>query len=790
MRLVANQIVLASQRRENPVDGSRGKFHDVARLVHRLPARKKAIASMNMVAIRSTWLTALASRFSATGSLTKFFVLILALNGWRFLRGPAVHIQLHDVFDSEWPRYVEQARELIAHGPQAWVPLVAGGLPANASHFSQLHPLILIHVFLPPWLAFDFVMMLNGLVAGYGLFRLLSCNFGVDQNKAFLLGGIYSVFAQLNILPEVPFEYAFPLIVSLLHAPGRRVWLAASGVAALGAMSYPILNGAPFILGHFLLLIVMWTRGPVRIRRELAIASVFWIGYCIAFVPNLLALLDYLPYSIRDYASAKFTGLSGIFAEYTKTVASVAADQLLSFAIPGALVGTLCAARFDRTLTVAALLVAGVTLLCGFFDSPLYTLLHGTFFQKMDLYHVIRVLPQLYVILLGLALERTVLDRRRVTRYVAGATIGILFAAFSVPYEPTRHLAAVLMMTAVIGLVSWESSGLSAPTLRRREQVTVSLSIAILIFGVVYVEKFNRQKYNSFYDDKGAFAALRTEAQRDPFRVVVAGISASAPQMAGVETIDGHAAIFDRSFRDLLSLAATDRDPQHRRAFWTNWHDLDLTALIGYPFTAAALRLPVLAAMNVRYILSSKPIPGLEVLPMRQVAGSHLDKVYVQSVPDSMPRGYFAPNAKLAADKKDAWNILAALPDQQWSKAAVLTTADATPMELPKPQKGCGNAELGTYKPDRLIFRMTAEADCVFVIANNDNHNWRARIDGIGTKIFTANLAFQAVVVPRGAKELVLSFQPPLFPWILALLPLGTVIMFLSPYLKPRKYLA
>ncbi len=731
---------------------------------------------MSITELRLPWLERLYARLIQASDFTKFWLLILALNGWRFFLGETVRIRLHDTFDSEWPRYVEQARTLLEYGPQSWFPTVAAGIPAHAAHFSVLHPLVLIHTVLPPWLAFDFVMALNGFVAGYGLFRLLKVNLGVDRDKAFLLGCVYCVFAQLNILVELPFEYAFPLIISLLYAPGRRVWLSALAVALLGATSYPVLNGAPFLVWHFVLFMLMWTRGTVTFWRGVIIGAIFWIGYCLTFVPNLVALLDYLPYSIRDYTPPQFASLGAMLSYYPKAVASVAADQMLVFAIPAALIGALCAARFDRILTIAALLVGGATLLCGFLNSDLYALLQGTFFRKMDLYHVVRTLPQLYWILLGVALDRTMLNGPRALRYALGAVAAIVFAALVVPYDPVPYIAPALMMAAAAALACAKHWDVSLPKLRPAETLATILAIAVVVSGVYFVEKDNRRRYSSIYGDDSVYGVWRQENKREPFRILVAGYSSSSPQMAGVETIDGHAAIFDRSFRNLLSFAATKRSPD--ASFWTNWHDLNLTDLIGYPFDSTAIRLPVLAAMNVRYILAEKPIAGLPVAPITQGPNSRADKFTIHAVPDSLPRGHFVSVAKLAKDKDDAATMLGALPERDWLTTVVVTSENGAPLQLPAPQQSCGTAAVQTYEPDRLIFRLTAAADCVFVVANNYNHNWRARIDGADTAIHRANLAFQAVVVPRGARELALRFQPPLFPWILALVPAGAFVMF------------
>ena len=94
-----------------------------APLIDRLTAERPA----------STWLAPL---FFATFSAV--------LNLDKLVLGAGARIRFHDTFEADFPRIVNLARDLQSHGLVDWYPYALGGMPANAFHITQLHPLVRI----------------------------------------------------------------------------------------------------------------------------------------------------------------------------------------------------------------------------------------------------------------------------------------------------------------------------------------------------------------------------------------------------------------------------------------------------------------------------------------------------------------------------------------------------------------------------------------------------------------------------------------------------------------------
>ncbi len=65
------------------------------------------------------------------------------------------------------------------------------------------------------------------------------------------------------------------------------------------------------------------------------------------------------------------------------------------------------------------------------------------------------------------------------------------------------------------------------------------------------------------------------------------------------------------------------------------------------------------------------------------------------------------------------------------------------------------------YKAERIAFSADAAAPAIITIAQSNFHGWRATIDGVEKPIHVANHAFQAIALPAGHHEVVLTYHEP-----------------------------
>jgi hypothetical protein len=453
----------------------------------------------------------------------------------------------------------------------------------------------------------------------------------------------------------------------------------------------------------------------------------------------------------------------------------------------GALAGSLAAAKWDKSLfAAAASLVAGVAAV-ALVTEPV-NVVRGTFLAKMDLYQAFRGLPALYLLAIGLALDRAALVGRKFWLYLAGA--GAAVAAMLL--APTLFAPTPLSVLAVV-VIAW----LFAPEGRRWvrspdrafllwDGVPLALVVAT---GTLALSQTLGHRYADIYGKYAPPAELATEGKKDPFRVLAFHVPHAPIQFAGVETVEGRGPLFFRNFRWLVSETPARSPSDERRAlFWKYNYEPRLDVLMGKISSAAELRLGMLAAMNVRYILSGIPIAGLEPVEFASERGrTSYRPILTYRVPDARPRGYFAEKALVIESEAAAMEALIRLPESEWPRAAVFSRDRGAPEPVPAGEGECGSAQTTFYSSDAVVFAAEAKRNCVFVVASNFHHRWQATIDGKATPIYPANAAFMAVMVARGTHEIRFAFRPPGHPALLGLVPLGWIVLFAAFAARPAR---
>ncbi len=71
-----------------------------------------------------------------------------------------------------------------------------------------------------------------------------------------------------------------------------------------------------------------------------------------------------------------------------------------------------------------------------------------------------------------------------------------------------------------------------------------------------------------------------------------------------------------------------------------------------------------------------------------------------------------------------------------------------------------GSAMLTNYSPSEISIKTSAESNSLLFLSDSYYPGWKAYIDGEETKIFKANYAFRAIVVPKGTHTVEFLYQP------------------------------
>jgi hypothetical protein len=74
-----------------------------------------------------------------------------------------------------------------------------------------------------------------------------------------------------------------------------------------------------------------------------------------------------------------------------------------------------------------------------------------------------------------------------------------------------------------------------------------------------------------------------------------------------------------------------------------------------------------------------------------------------------------------------------------------------------------GGADIKSYKPNEVIIESSSSGRAILVLTDPYYPGWKAFVNGIPTKIYRANYAFRAVVIPEGKHEVRFTYNPDSF---------------------------
>lgn len=766
----------------------------------------------------------LGPKASPRKALAIFITLAAGFHINKFIFGPDAMIRFQDTFDSEFPRLVNLARYLFEYGFVEWYPNIAGGVPVNAFHFTLLHPLVLLSGWLPPWLIHIAMVVGYSVLAGYGFYRFMTEFFRVEHGIAVLGGILFLLIVHFHFagIAFNAFIFTFPMLFFLLHGQihgenrRRTLLLRVLLLVILSLLSYPILGLVRFTLLHGAVLLVYFLWRRQFDLRMVVTAALFWAGYALVFLPNYLSLMDFMPFVQRNYQGNVFESFGAavmyLASDFPSILVSqiLICDQMQSFPLLVACVTLLGASRLVKLSFINFVFFC---LLTAFFFSDLRTLFAGTFLQTIDLIYLRWVLPFsaafFITVSLGELQRQTDASREHFLWLMLSALAALLVmlvALVGLSLIPSRWVwVSAFSKAALITFFTFFALKVVKPECWRFTSrggaglANASLALFFLVAMIVTGKPFRYEPYSytEIFAERPALAALAEEHRAEPFRVAVVGVHPAQAQMVGLETFGGGSPVFNRYYKDYAGLVLAPQlvDEKARDIFENYWYHILMSewhvrptynAFMPTDVTSRDWNLALLAVMNVRYIISTDPIPGLEAVepaPKKPMEVGEGSPVYVYPLSGFLPRGYLVPEAEFLPTRNEVLARMASAGlSELRSKVFFAEEQTLLPPRFATPGRACGESSLSVYEPDRLVFDIEAAAPCYLVVSNNFDPKWTASLDGRPARLYRANHAFQAVVIPgAGAHRLELRFRDRRFPLILAAIAAGVILIALSP---------
>lgn len=243
---------------------------------------------------------------------------------------------------------------------------------------------------------------------------------------------------------------------------------------------------------------------------------------------------------------------------------------------------------------------------------------------------------------------------------------------------------------------------------------------------------------------KTAYARARGwEGDLTPYVQQRAVLQASSNMLYGISSADGY-----------INLV-----PKHLIKMWGNEKQGGLVHQTGYlsqdgqKLVLTGAFINVAKAFNIKYLVSIWPVenPDLEL-----VYDDH--GVWVYRNRKVMPRGYLVAGAR----NLDADEAASALINGRIDLARQVIINDRTVVET---AADTGSAETGTaltreYTADHAVFKIDAQHDGWFVLADTYYPGWKAVVDAKEVKIYQANICARALPIKKGIHEIVYRYQP------------------------------
>ena len=666
-----------------------------------------------------------------------------------FILGSHSSVQIHDNADQMFSALVGYSRGFAS--PSLWAAAwVSGADWLSQAYTNNLYTILFL--FLPAWVAYSLLLIVQRFVAGYFAYRLLQ-ELEVEEIACLYAGLAYSLMFQptgsLGFgLYRGLTDAAFPFVLwTITRKPRSRRLLYTSAV--LVGIVYGLSSSFHLSVFVFALLpIWLWISGKATERERWIASALCFGGWLLVEAPAIAAAALNAAGSHRADWDPRSLGRLQLALKQS--------GELLWFNIVNW--GLIVLALFLKTarsrrvalLSAAAVACAAAPLVWFAVNTHLHRLLGFlSGFQWSRVYLLVPFLTISAAAMAGSALLRVHAESRRFRYVILGA---IVFVAGQ----------------------------------------SLRMNVAFLH---ALVEGSN---YRDIYANPDLLALSATlRSSNPPYRVASVGIHPAFMWGYGLETADGYLNLYPKRYQQfwyaVISKSLLQDDSL--RSYFEGWGSRiylfvpgeNPTPLLLNGWTATAIRfsglfnLDLLSLANVKYVISTVPLddPSLILLPStvrekqlewwrKPKLSRYLDVIrsrspgiplYIYENKKVLPR-FFCAKQVVPQTPTDTLSDLHHLRSEDFLSEMVVG-ASVPPHSV---ADVVGNIDIQRYSPDSIVLEVTSSAGCPLVIANNYNRYWSARVDGKRAEVLLVDQTFQGIEVPSGEHNVELEYAPPYVP--------------------------
>jgi hypothetical protein len=732
------------------------------------------------------------------------FLLLALFFNFDFILGPYSLVRHHDAFDTEYINLAARGRLFLENGFFNWYPHFAGGMPSFAERVAPYYLPGILSALFPVWLVYIAWRIAAMTIAGYGMFMLLRRYLGLSHFVALFGGFFFAVVRPVYV--HVVFDYAFPLfLVWCMDLVYRDLTLRSklailAGILLFLAISYPVTTFPFYPVYHFALVFFLGWKA-FRQNRHLVVIFLVWTGFFLFFLPHIIRLFEYTPFAQRDFITpfcprgyipmtadgiAEALG-SFAFKFYMSALYLNPVALLLLFGFP--------LLKDSRRLRILAGMLIVPSFLHALFASHLVVLFENTFLIKMDLTHIHFVNIVTNTLLAAVIIEKSIPLSWKVISKRAAAAIAIMIVMRLKPIPLSGifvdlalvHSAVFLLGLSILACARGSLASLSIPTTGGASSRKLVLCTAgFVLVGMLAKHPQNLvQPFQRLYGNHPELAAIADQAQPKAFRVAGIGTHPAIPLHYGLETAGQRGALFNKYYKEMIGMVIAPQltTADEKKAFATNWYDLFLETTGYCQSLNKCWNLPLLEMLNVRYLISDKPLKDMDDLaslyarstgrglPSSLLAQTSFNRfftfpLWIYELHHRFERGYFVEEVSISQDRAALLNRMAKAGRQVLRRTVFFMEADldddAThPTSVERGDDGAVDSlSLTSYATDRIEWQGNVSRPGYWVVTNNYDPKWVALVNGEPANVYRANHAFQAIPIARTGKvTIVLSYH-------------------------------
>lgn len=241
---------------------------------------------------------------------------------------------------------------------------------------------------------------------------------------------------------------------------------------------------------------------------------------------------------------------------------------------------------------------------------------------------------------------------------------------------------------------------------------------------------------------------------QEGFQYIFDGLGVNSNLLWDIPTADGFDTIANRRGQELFAEAGSETS-QLSDAFSNQPISID------EKITEFVQHTPLLAMLNVKYIVSAYALPSVPALTLLKTFSSTSFSIPLYLYQDNivLPRVYFARNVaflptadeigneKIITNTKNNFSQQSFIECNECSDRGVSFWSD--------------QLEVSDYQDGAIDIKTQTKYSRWLIISESNLPHWVATIDGKSASIETANYIFQGVFIPAGSHLITLKYQPP-----------------------------